>query len=575
MASVSRSRADSPVIRPAREDDFDAIWEIFHAVVAAGDTYVFAPDTPRDVAHEYFLGPDLRSWVAEDERRIVGVYKLIPNRSDRGSHVANASFMVHPDAHGRGVGRALGEHCLEEARKAGYLAMQFNFVVSTNTAGVELWKKLGFEIVGTLPKAFNHQTLGLVDAYVMHRFLAVVLAIVLAGTTLSAQDWSQWRGPARDGSIPAAIAPKTWPATLSRAWRTEVGEGYSSPVVADGRVFVHSRRDPEEFVIAVDVATGKVLWQQQYSAPFTKNQYAVSMAKGPHSTPLATADRVYTLGVTGVLSAWNATTGALVWRNDYSPSVDTSKLFTGTAMSPTLEGGALIVQVGSDVHGGRVLALDPGTGKERWVWRGEGPGYASPAVFTVAGTRQIATLTDSSLVGIDAATGKALWSMPFPDEWHENIVTPIWTGTHLIVSGPRQGTHAYTLTQANGAWRATEAWKNADVTMYISTPVYADGVLYGLSIKRKGQFVALDAKSGEVKWATEGREGTQASILLAPSHVLFLTNGADLVIARRDSSKFVEEKRYSVGDSETWPMPAVVSDGLIIRDSTGLTRFRW
>jgi L-amino acid N-acyltransferase YncA len=158
-------------IRRARAADFDAIWEIFSAVVAPGDTYTFEPDTPPHVARDYFLGPNMQSWVVEDEGRVLGVYKLIPNHGGLGSHVANASFMVHPDAHGRGAGRAMGEHCLEEARKAGYLAMQFNFVVSTNTAAVALWKKLGFNIVGTLPQAFNHQTLGLVDAYVMHRFL--------------------------------------------------------------------------------------------------------------------------------------------------------------------------------------------------------------------------------------------------------------------------------------------------------------------------------------------------------------------------------------------------------------------
>ena len=145
---------------------------IFKAVVEPGDTYSFDANTTEADAVAYFIGPAITSFVAEDDDgRIVGMYKLIPNRRDLGSHVANASFMVHPRAHGRGVGRAMGEHCLEEARKAGYLAMQFNFVVSTNTAGVALWKKLGFEIVGTLPKVFNHQQLGLVDAYVMYRFL--------------------------------------------------------------------------------------------------------------------------------------------------------------------------------------------------------------------------------------------------------------------------------------------------------------------------------------------------------------------------------------------------------------------
>jgi GNAT superfamily N-acetyltransferase len=158
-------------IRRAVPDDADAIWSIFQAVVAGGDTYVFAPDTPREEALDYFLGPNMQSWVAEVDGQVVGMYKLIPNRRDLGSHVANASFMVHPSAHGRGVGRAMGEHCLREAKRAGYLAMQFNFVVSTNESAVHLWQALGFKILATLPKAFNHARLGLVDAYVMHRFL--------------------------------------------------------------------------------------------------------------------------------------------------------------------------------------------------------------------------------------------------------------------------------------------------------------------------------------------------------------------------------------------------------------------
>jgi L-amino acid N-acyltransferase YncA len=159
-------------IRPARGGDAEAIWRIFHAVVAGGDTYTFPAHTPREHAITYFMAPGIASWVIEDAGgRVIGVYKLIPNHPGLGSHVANASFMVDPAAQGSGAGRAMGEHCLEQARQAGYEAMQFNFVVSTNTAAVALWKKLGFQIVGTLPKAFRHATLGKVDAYVMHRFL--------------------------------------------------------------------------------------------------------------------------------------------------------------------------------------------------------------------------------------------------------------------------------------------------------------------------------------------------------------------------------------------------------------------
>lgn len=158
-------------IRPATPADANDIWRIFQAVVAPGDTYAFAADTTAHDALAYFLAPAITCFVAEDGGGVVGMYKLIPNRVGRGSHVANASFMVDPSAQGRGAGKAMGEHRLDEARRQGYEAMQFNFVVSTNTAGVTLWKKLGFAIVGTLPRAFRHATLGNVDAYVMHRFL--------------------------------------------------------------------------------------------------------------------------------------------------------------------------------------------------------------------------------------------------------------------------------------------------------------------------------------------------------------------------------------------------------------------
>jgi len=153
-------------IRRASEADSEGMWSIFQAVVATGDTYAFSPTSSREECRAYWLGPGATSFVASEGPRILGMYKFRANARDLGSHVANS-----PAAQGKGVGKAMGQHCLAEARKAGYLAMQFNFVVSTNTGAVSLWKKLGFSIVGTLPKAFNHQRLGYVDAYVMHRFL--------------------------------------------------------------------------------------------------------------------------------------------------------------------------------------------------------------------------------------------------------------------------------------------------------------------------------------------------------------------------------------------------------------------
>jgi ribosomal protein S18 acetylase RimI-like enzyme len=139
--------------------------------VEQGNTYTYDPETTKEQAHSIWMSSDLTTYVACVENQIVGTYILRPNQTGLGSHVANAGYMVRIDAQGKGVGKAMCMHSLEEARSLGYLAMQFNMVVSTNESAIALWKKLGFSIVGTLPKAYRHQKLGFVDAYVMHRFL--------------------------------------------------------------------------------------------------------------------------------------------------------------------------------------------------------------------------------------------------------------------------------------------------------------------------------------------------------------------------------------------------------------------
>lgn len=158
-------------IRPAGADDHEAIWRIFHAVVAPGDTYAFPPDITRADALAAWLAPGIETFVAETDAGVAGTYILKPNQAGPGDHVANCAYMVDPAAQGRGIGRAMAAHSLDAARARGYRAMQYNLVVSTNAPAIALWQKLGFEIVGTLPGAFRHPDHGEVDAYVMYRRL--------------------------------------------------------------------------------------------------------------------------------------------------------------------------------------------------------------------------------------------------------------------------------------------------------------------------------------------------------------------------------------------------------------------
>jgi ribosomal protein S18 acetylase RimI-like enzyme len=165
-------RSPEMKIRPATETDRDAIWNIFHEVVADGDTYSLDPNISREDALAYWFAAGTHTYVAEQPAiGIAGTYILRPNQSGGGSHVANAGFMVSASARGQGIGRAMADHCLHEASRLGFRAMQFNYVISTNTAAIRLWQDLGFEIVGTLASAFRHPDKGYVDVYVMYRSL--------------------------------------------------------------------------------------------------------------------------------------------------------------------------------------------------------------------------------------------------------------------------------------------------------------------------------------------------------------------------------------------------------------------
>lgn len=223
----------------------------------------------------------------------------------------------------------------------------------------------------------------------LNRILAFVFVVLLVPAVF-AQDWNQWRGPNRDGQVQGFAAPKTWPAELQQKWKVNVGIGHASPVVAGKRVYLHARQDEREVVLCLDLDTGKVLWQDGYAVAYTMNPAATGHGKGPKSTPMTSNGKLYTLGITGVLSSYDATSGKLRWRKEFGKRFKEIAPDFGTAMSPMVDRGLLIVHVGGSDSGG-LLALDAETGAEKWAWTGDGPGYASPIVVDMVGKRQIIT----------------------------------------------------------------------------------------------------------------------------------------------------------------------------------------
>jgi len=154
----------------AHQNDFDSIWPIFHEVVSAGETYAYKHDTTKDEARSLWLEAAQKTFIAVEDGVVLGSYYLKPNQPGPASHVSNCGYMVSSKARGKGVAKAMCEHAQETAKYLGYKAMQYNFVVSTNTVAVKLWEKMGYDIVGRLPNAYHHKTKGYVDALVMYKW---------------------------------------------------------------------------------------------------------------------------------------------------------------------------------------------------------------------------------------------------------------------------------------------------------------------------------------------------------------------------------------------------------------------
>ncbi len=388
--------------------------------------------------------------------------------------------------------------------------------------------------------------------------------VALMSTVTAAQganpDWSQWRGPERDGTVTTSL-PATWPAALTKRWELTVGAGHSSPVVAGDRVVLHTRQGDREITRAIALGTGKELWRDEYAAPYTMNPAAQAHGPGPKSTPAVAGGRVFTFGIGGILSALDLNTGKLLWR---TPPPAVLPEF-GTAMSPLVDGARVIAHMGG-LNNGALTAFDAATGAVRWRWTGDGPAYASPVIAAIGGARHVITQTQKSIVGVNAADGALLWQIPFSTPYDQNSVTAVVRGDLVIYSGLDQGVTAVRIARKGNQWVASPAWKNDQVSMYMSSPVINGTTLYGLSHRNRGQFFALDVATGKTLWTTKGREGENASLVAAGPILLLSTTNGELIVARPDPTKFEEIRRYTVTSSAMWAHPALAPRAVLVKD---------
>jgi outer membrane protein assembly factor BamB len=403
---------------------------------------------------------------------------------------------------------------------------------------------------------------------VKHGVLALV---VWAGVTATAavatgQDWPQWRGPRRDGVVTSFTAPASWPERLTEQWKADVGLGYATPLLVGDRIYMYTRQNEDEVMTALDARTGKVIWRTSYPAPFVMNPATARHGPGPKSTPTFADGRLFTLGMTGVVTAFDAATGKRIWQKAASP---VQPLFH-TATSPVVDGNLVIVHIGGH-DDGALTAFDVATGNARWSWNGDGPAYGSPMVFDLGGTRQVVTFTQQNLVGVSLTTGELLWRRPFVTQATTTSQTPVLHKDMVIQAGRGNGFTAFRVVRKGSAWTTQDVWHTDEVSLHMTNGVVTDGVLFGLSHLNSGEYFALDLDTGKVLWKSEPRQAENAAIVRAADTIFSLEHDGELVVLRHNRAKFEPLKRYKVAATETWAQPTISGSRVFVKDVSSLT----
>jgi outer membrane protein assembly factor BamB len=398
------------------------------------------------------------------------------------------------------------------------------------------------------------------------------LVVVLFWVNLAAAaDWPQWLGPNRDGTSPEKVA--AWQSPPRVLWRKAVGEGHSSPVVAGGRVFLLSKvkGKDEEAVQAFDVATGNQVWRTAYpKAPFTS-----LFGNGPRATPAVVDGRLYTYGVTGLLSCFKADSGAQVWQVDTLKLLKASNLFFGVSSSPLVDGQRVLVDAGGSR--GAVVAFDVDSGKVLWKADNQPASYSSPILIGKGKDRQAVFLTQRQLVSLDADGGQKAWDFPLVDALNESSATPVHVGDLIVASTVKYGSVGLRLEKdAEGKPAVKQAWKNPDLACYFSTPVaVGKDDLYmvtsnGNMLRPEAALRCVAARTGKERWHRDRVGKFHAALIHTGNNKLLLLEDSGTLVLLDPNPRAHRELARAKVCGEVWAHPALADGKLYVRDGREL-----
>lgn len=379
--------------------------------------------------------------------------------------------------------------------------------------------------------------------------------------------WTDFRGPGRDGTYRERTVALDWPAGgLKPVWKQPIGGGYASIVTAKGRAFTIEQRGAQEVASAYDIATGRELWTNAWTATF----HELMGGDGPRATPTWHNGKVYALGGTGELRALDDSNGRTIWRTNILEDAGASNLQWGMSAAPLIVDDTVVVLPGGRA-GQSVVAYARSTGRRAWAALDDQASYASPMLVTLAGVRQILVFTASRLAGITADRGELLWEFPWKTQYDVNASQPVLLGPNrvFISTGYGSGAAMIELARAgDGRLSVKELWRSNRMKNQFTSSVVHDGFIYGLD---ESILACIDASTGELKWKG-GRYG-YGQVMLTGGHLIVLTEGGDLALVRATPEKHAELVRFPVLEGKTWNHPAMSDGYLLVRNINEMAAF--
>ena len=394
------------------------------------------------------------------------------------------------------------------------------------------------------------------------KFFGVLLIAILA-ISARAADWPQWRGPQRDGISRETGLLDTWPAGgPPQIWKTQgLGEGYSALAIANGRLFTQGQRGDHQFVLALDAATGKKLWETPTAPAFSQDK-----GGGPRGTPTVDGDRVYALAGEGTLVSLDAKTGSVFWTMNIVQKFGAQAPNWGISESPLVDGNNLIVTPGGP--GAAVVALNKMTGIPVWKSQDEPAAYSSAVIAEVGGIRQIIVFTAKDVLGLRSSDGALLWNYKKVANRTANIATPIFQNGFVFVSSAYgTGCALLKLTAEGGTVRASEVYFSTAMMNHYSTSVMVDGTVYGFS---NAILTAMNVETGQVAW--RDRSVGKGSVAYADGMLYLLSEDGVVGLAEATPASYKEKSRFQIprGSFPTWVPPVISGGRLYLREQDNL-----